>query len=181
MKLTTHIIFFNLILSNLIFSQSFFSEDSLNNRNCYWIGLGLGGNYFGPNLSVIISYNNNHDLYSFKFSKSDEFNLGVENNFDNPYLTMKEYSFLYGKTLREKIILLGLSAGLSYLNGVNRGKQIENKEYEKVKINTVGIPFEAELMLEFSNIIGAGFIFYGNINKDKVITGVMFRIKFGSF
>ena len=168
-------------LSNLIFSQSFFSDDSLNNRDCYWIGIGFGGNYFGPNFSVILSYNNNHDLYSFKFSKSDEFNLGVENNFDKPSLRLNEFSFLYGKTMRQSIVLLNLSTGLSYLNGVNRGKQIENKEYEKVEINTIGIPFEAELMFEFSKYAGAGFIFYGNINKEKSFVGGMLRLKFGLF
>jgi hypothetical protein len=181
MKHIILIIFLSVFSTNLIFSQSFFSEDSLNNRNCYWVGFGLGGNHFGPSFSVILSYNNNHDLYSLKFSRSSELNFGVENKFDNPSLQLSEYSFLYGKTLRQSVVLLSFSAGLSYLDGVSRGKQVQDKEFEKIKINTIGIPFETELMLEFSKYAGIGLTFNGNLNKEKSYVGGMFRIKVGLF
>lgn len=181
MRHIIHIMFTILFLSHQIFSQSFFSNDSLNNRICYWAGIGLGGNYFGPNLSLILSYNDNHDLYSFKFSRSSELNFGVEDNFDKPSLHLNEFSFLYGKTLRQSIVLFSVSAGLSYLDGVNRGTQIKNEEFERIKINTIGIPFETELMLEFSKYAGVGFTFYGNLNKKESYIGGMFRIKVGLF
>jgi hypothetical protein len=173
--------FITLYLSNPILSQSFFSNDSLNNRICYWTGVGFGGNYFGPNLSLILSYNNNHDLYSLKFSRSSEMNFGVEDNLYKPSLQLNEFSFLYGKTLRQSIVLFSVSVGLSYLDGVNRGNQIQNEEFEEIKINTIGIPFETELMLEFSKYAGVGFNFYGNLNKDQSYVGGMLRIKVGMF
>jgi len=156
-------------------------EDSLENKSSCWLALGIGNNYFGPNLSANLSYTFNQNLFTIKYSKSDEFRFGVENNFDEPSLEIKEYAILYGRTFRENILLFSVSAGVSYLKGVNRGKNIQYNNFEKVNISTIGFPFEAEAMFEFTNYFGIGILFYGNLNKEKVFGGVMLRLKIGWF
>ena len=157
-------------------------NDSSYYNNGYWLGLGIGNNYFGPNLCATLSFSKNENLFTFKYSKSKEFIfVGVENNSDNPSLEIAEYSLLYGRTFRKDILLFNVSAGLSYLKGINRGNNILNHQYEQINISTIGFPFEAEAMFEFTKYFGAGILFYGNINKDKTYGGGMLRIKFGWF
>lgn len=175
------ILLFILSIPPNLFASDINSKDTIQFRNAFWIGFGIGYSYFGPNLSAIIAYKNNQNIFSVKYSKSDEFNFGVDNNFDSPYLSIREYSILYGRALKEKIILFNILIGLSYITGVERGKNIQYNDFEKVNISTMSIPFETEVMFEFTDYIGIGILYYGNINKDKYFGGGMLRIKIGWF
>lgn len=171
-----------MIFSNPLLSRDLTRGDSAESEYNYWLGLGIGGNYFGPHLCANLSFTIDEHLFTIKYGKSNEFHFaGVENNYDDPQLEIREYGFLYGRFHRENILLLSLSAGISYIKGINRGKNIQYHDFEKINISTVGIPFEAEAMFEITNYAGIGLLFYGNINKDKIYKGIMFRIKAGWF
>jgi hypothetical protein len=170
-----------IFLSSFLSANNIKWEDSSEKRNSYWLGLGIGNSYFGPNLCANISFTINQNLLTIKYSKSDEFRFNVEGHYDDPALTMKEIGILYGRFYRESILLLSASIGVSYLNGVNRGRNIQYNDFEKINISTIGFPFEVETMFEFTDYAGIGIIFYGNINKEKIFTGGMLRIKLGWF
>jgi len=156
--------------------------DSTNeDKSNYWIGLGIGGNYFGPTICGNISYTINQNIITIKYANSEEFQFGVDNtNFEKPSIWLKEFGLLYGRSFRKDILLLSVSAGISYVSGINRGQNIQDHYYEKINISTIGIPIEAEAMFEFSDYVGAGFLFFANLNKEKNFNGVMLRIKIGS-
>ncbi len=182
MRKPIHIIVFILLVASNLKAGDKLSGDTLYNKTGFWIGAGLGGNYFGPTLCVNLSYKIEQNLITIKYASSEEFQFGVDNtNLDKPSIGMNEFGLLYGRCFRNKILLLSVSAGLSFINGTNRGKNISDHKFEEVKISTLGIPFEAEAMFEFSNYVGIGLLFYGNLNKDRSFGGGMLRIKVGSF
>ena len=170
-----------ILLSSFLSANNIKWEDSSVKRNSYWLGLGIGNSYFGPNICANVSFTINQNLITIKYSKSDEFRFGVENNFDEPVLSMQEFGILYGRFHRENILLLSASLGISYLNGINRGRNIQYNDFEKINISTIGFPFEAEAMFELTDYTGIGILFFGNINKEKIFTGGMLRIKIGWF
>ena len=177
--------FFKTIILLMVMSSFYLpanEKDTTVQKNGYWVGLGVGGNYFGPTFCTNLSFTINQNLFSIKYSKSDEFNLSFSGyDFEEPYLTLKEFGVLYGRIYRKSFILLSALAGISYLKGINRGRNIQYNDYETINISTLGFAFEAEVMFEFTNFIGLGILYYGNINKKKTFTGGMLRLKFGWF
>ena len=165
---------------NLLAGQ-FGDFKNLDGHRGYWIGLGIGGNYFGITGSGNLSIALDDNIFSFRYSKSDEFQFNVEGHNDEPAIRMKEVAVLYGKYLKKNNSALIFSVGISYLKGINRGKNIEFKEYEKINISTLGIPLEFEFMLGFTQNIGMGLQGYYNLNKDKMFGGVIFKLNIGLF
>jgi hypothetical protein len=181
MKKIKFLVILFIFLSSFLSANNVKWEDPSEKKHSYWLGLGIGNCYFGPNICANVSFTINQNLFTIKYSKSDELRFGVENNFDEPALSMKEFGILYGRFHRENILLLSASVGISYLNGINRGRNIQYNDYEEIKISTIGFPFEVEAMFELTNYTGIGILFYGNINKEKLYTGGMLRIKIGWF
>jgi hypothetical protein len=150
-------------------------------KSNYWVGFGIGGNYFGPTICANLSYTINQNLITIKYASSEEFQFGVDNtNLDKPSIWLKEFGFLYGRCFRKDILLLSVSAGISYTNGIIRGQNIQDHYYEKRNISTFGFPIEAEAMFEVSDYVGVGLLFFVNLNKEKNFNGGMLRIKVGS-
>ena len=155
--------------------------DNLDGHRGYWIGIGFGGNYFGITKSGNLSIAIDDNLFSIRYSKSNELRFSVEGDYYEPAIGIKEFAFLYGKYAKDNNILLTLSAGISYLKGVNRGKNIVFNEYEKLNISTIGIPLEFEFMIGFSQNIGISLLVYYNLNKDKMFGGLTFKLNVGLF
>ena len=164
-----------------IFAGQFEDFDNLDGHRGYWIGFGLGGNYFGPSVSGNFNLAINENIFSVRYTKSDEFQFNVEGHYDEPAKKLKEFALLYGRYLKKNNFVLTFSAGISYLNGVNRGRNIQFKEFEKVNISTFGVPLEMEMLFGFSKNIGISLFFYSNLNKDKIFGGVVFKLNAGSF
>ncbi len=155
--------------------------DSLDGHRGYWLGLGIGGNYFGVTQSGNVTYALNENIFMIRYTKSNEFQFNVDGVYDKPEKNMKELAFMYGKYLKSNNTILSLAAGLSYLKGTNRGANIQYHEFETENISTFGIPIQLDFMLGFTNNVGIGIQLYGNINKDKSFTGVVFKINIGLF
>jgi len=168
------------INGNLLAGQ-FEDFDDLDGHIGYWIGLGIGGNYFGVTKSVNLSIAIDDNIFSIRYSKSDEFQFNVEGHYDEPRIGLKEFAILYGKCLKKSIVALTFSTGISYLNGTNRGKNIEPKEYEKINISTLGMPLEFEFIIGFAQNVGIGLQGYYNLNKDKMFGGLIFKLNVGLF
>jgi hypothetical protein len=149
-------------------------RDLLPNPQGY-ITIGIGGGYFGPTFYSGISYVANNNIIVLRYIKGDEFQFNVEGNIYKPSLKIKEYGILYGRTFHKDILELSLSAGVGYVDGIDRGRLIQYKDYEESKISTIGIPFEARFRFDFS-FIGLGGAWYGNINKEKNLSAAVFQL-----
>jgi hypothetical protein len=178
------IMLFSILLFNSqdeFLAGQFEDFDNLDGHRGFWIGIGLGGNYFGIAKSGKLNLALNESIFSLRYTKSDEFQFNVDGNYDEPAKKLNEFALLYGRYLKKDNFVLTFSTGICYLNGVNRGKNIMFKEFEKVNISTVGLPLEMEFLIGFSNNIGISVSFYGNLNKDKIFSGAVFKLNIGSF
>jgi hypothetical protein len=179
-------IFSNILPTYNPITQSSLKADPVNNKTIYnqgyWLSLGIGKNYFGPALNFSLSYSYDNNVFTVKFIKANEFTFSPGGyDFNEPLLKLEEIGALYGKIYREGYILLSLSGGISYVYGINRGKQIQSKEYEKIKISTLGIPFEANFRIEINSFLGIGASCFGNLNNQKTYLGGMVQIYIGKF
>lgn len=145
-----------------------------------YITIGLGSGYFGPTFYSGITYTSDNNIFELRYLKGDEFQFNVEGNIYKPSLKIKEYGILYGRTYNKGILELSLSAGVGYVDGVDRGRLIQYKDYEESKISTIGIPFEARFRFDFS-FIGLGGAWYGNINHEKNLSAAVFQLSFKLF
>lgn len=177
------IIGFFVLLTTINSVYSFNMPDGESNCSYskYWLGFSVGKNYFGPKFSGNLSYNYYHHLFSLKHSSTSELRFGVENNFNEPRLELKEWDFLYGYCFRNNILEFSFSTGISFLNGVDRAKKISEHQYEKTSVSTIGLPIELDAIFEITNNFGIGIEYNGNINTHKMINSGMIKIKVGCF
>lgn len=176
------LICFLLVALTNLHAQQKDSSDYFFRNSSAWLNLGLGKSYFGPTLNFGVSYAYKNNIFSIRYLKADEFKFSAGgSNFDNPSLGLKELGFLYGLSYRNGLAFLSASAGIAYVEGTDRGKEITSKNFEPVNISTVGLPFELDCRMEFTNYIGLGFSFYGDINSEKNYYGGMIKIIFGKF
>ncbi len=171
----------NICLYVNISAGQFDKFDSLDGHRGYWLGLGIGGNYFGLTKSGNLTYAINENIFMLRYTKSSELRFNVDGIYDEPEKKISEFALMYGRYLKSNNTILSLALGLSYLNGINRGKNIEFHDFETINISTFGLPIELDFMLGFSKNIGIGIQLYSNINKDKSFTGVIFKINIGLF
>lgn len=160
-------------------SISLRAEDKSDSRNPEGlITFGIGSGYFGPSLYFGLSYISNNNLFTIRYWKADEFRFNVEGHYDEPALNCKEIGFLYGRTYQKKYLILSLSAGLAYLDGIDRGTLLSIKQYEQVAISTIGVPFEAKFRFRLG-FISLGGSWYGDLNTKRSTSGVLFELSFG--
>jgi len=163
------------------FPGQFEDFDNLDSHTGYWIGFGFGSNYFGITISGNLNLALNENIFSVRYAKSDEFRFNVEGHYDEPARGLKEFVLLYGRYLKKDNFVLRLSTGISFLSGINRGRNIEYQEFERISISTLGLPLEGEFIIGFSKNIGISLLCYGNLNKDKTFGGVVFKLNAGLF
>ena len=91
--------------------------------------------------------------------------------FNNPPKRIKEFGILYGLSFRQKVMVANFTAGLGYINGIMRGKQLDYVYYEAVKISNISIPLEANFRIEFNKYIAIGGSFFSNLNYKRSFVG----------
>jgi hypothetical protein len=150
------------------------------NTITYWVRLGIGKSYFGPTLGGNLSYAPTSSVFTLRYFKADEirFNPGGY-DYDEPALNIKELGLLYGRSSRKESLVLIISGGIGYLNGIDRGREIRPGEFEKVEISTIGFAIEAEFRIELKEYVGIGGSFFGNLNSRKSFMGGMVNIHVG--
>jgi hypothetical protein len=180
LKIIFVLIFLILTVNNLHAQEKDSTENFIQNSSA-WLRLGLGKSYFGPTTNVSLSYAYKNNIFTARFLKADEFRFGVDGSvFPNPSIGFKEFGLLYGLSQRNDIVLVSASAGIAYVNGIDRGREISPYHlYEQVNISTLGFAYEAELRVEFANFIGMGFTFFGNLNSKRNYYGGMLMITAG--
>jgi hypothetical protein len=121
-----------------------------------------------------------NNLIAVRYLKSDEFRFNVDGSYDEPALRSKEFGLLYGRTLRKEYLELSMSTGVAYIDAIERGNRIEGKQFESVRISTMGIPFEARFRIDLG-VISLGGAWYGDINNKRLSSGAMLEISLEMF
>lgn len=171
------------IISFLLCHVPLYAQDTVERTVVHpsaWITLGLGGGYFGPTFCLKASYASNNNLFSIRYLKGDEFRFNVEGQYDQPALAFKELSFLYGRSYTQHALLLSISAGIGYVAGTDRGSLIQYRDYQRVDISDVGLPFEAAFRFNLG-FVGLGGSWYGNLNSKRSFSGAMVQLSIGIF
>jgi hypothetical protein len=180
-----HRMIFKVALScSLLFINILKAEDSPVTDNDHnstgWFSFGIGGSYIGLTGYYSLSYAYKANIFTIRYLCADEFRYNVDGVYDNPSLNIREKGILYGRSYRKEFLVLSISCGVGFINGVDRGKKITEHEYEKINIGTYGMPFEARFRFEFG-FIGIGGAWFGNINSQKILSGGMVEISLGLF
>jgi hypothetical protein len=146
-----------------------------------WVSAGLGGCYFGATGYASLSFAVDRNIFSVRYIGAGEINFNPGGaNYDRPQLNVGEMGILYGRSYRQDFVLMSFSGGVGYISGVDRGKKITEKVYERVEISAIGIPFEAKIRFELA-FVGIGFTWFGNINSQKIVSGGLLEISLGVF
>jgi hypothetical protein len=178
-------IFIAMILCLSLSTQNLQSEEKPQTNDAPhiagWFSIGLGKCYFGPTGYYSLSFAYNENICTVRYLTADEFKLNFGGaSYDNPMLSIKEKGMLYGRSYRKENLFLSLSGGIGYISGIDRGKKIAEKVYERVNISTYGIPFEAKFRFDIG-FVGIGGAWFGNINRQKFLSGGLLEISIGVF
>ncbi len=176
-SLSTFLIF---AVNNLQAQEKDSTKNFIQNSSA-WLRFGFGKSYFGPTTNISLSYAYKNNIFTARFLMADEFRFAAgDSHFEEPPLSVKEFGLLYGLSQRNAIVMMSASAGIAYVNGIERGREIRFEDlYEKVNISTMGFAYEAELRVEFVSFIGMGFTFFGNLNSKRNYYGGMLIITVG--
>ena len=146
-----------------------------------WFGMGIGGCYVGLSGHYYFSFIYNGNIFTIRHLSSDELQFSPGGGpYDNPALSIQEKGFLYGRCYRKEYLLLSVSAGIGYISGIDRERKIAEHQYDQVNISTYGIPFEAKFRLNIG-FIGFGGGWFGNINRQKFLSGGMIELSIGVY
>jgi hypothetical protein len=142
----------------------------------------LGKNFVGLSYGMGIAYGFNNHLITLRFIGADEFDIQIVGvhpfEEDTPSEKLRDIGLLYGRYFVDGNSLFSLSAGISYLTGVKRGKLISDHEFEKKDLATLSFPIEIKAIRFSSKSFGLGLTGLANINKNKTIFAGMLGLYF---
>jgi len=96
---------------------------------------------------------------------------------------IEELGLLYGKmwNLYEDILMMNVSIGISRVSGKKLGKLLYFLEYEKIRIETFGIPFSIQLFNKFSGPVALCLHIFGNYNQESSFYGILLGLQFTKY
>ena len=96
---------------------------------------------------------------------------------------IEELGLLYGKmwNLYEDILMMNVSIGISRVSGKKLGKLLYFLEYEKIRIETFGIPFSIQLFNKFGGPVALCLHIFGNYNKESSFYGILLGFQFTKY
>lgn len=153
------------------------SEEQLSR---YWMGLSLGAGVMGqdqgdgdkPSLiagAVYGSLRNDNIIISLRRTMLSGLLFGDH---------MNDTAILFGFILVEENSLVSLSTGIGRVKG-SRASRCLSCEREPVSA-TIGMAFGLQVHFWPNNPVGAGFYFFGNLNKEASLGGVALGFRFGN-
>lgn len=101
-----------------------------------------------------------------------------------PGESVGDIGILVGMISNNKYFKASISAGLSSVRGVRRGRYIGTygccqREYEKISFNTIGLPIESQLLLTPFSFLGIGINVFANINMEEAYLGALICLQIG--
>jgi hypothetical protein len=181
MRRNVHILVLGYLFLSAVASQAQDNNaDASVYREAYWATFGIGTSRSGPCIFFSLSYANKSNLFTLRYLTADEFRFNVAGRYDEPAQRLREVGFLYGRPYRNQALVLSLSAGLGYVEAVDRGRMISFNDYERVDISTLCLPFEATFRFEVG-LFGIGGSWYGNVNPKRSNSGGVLQLSLGVF
>jgi hypothetical protein len=137
-----------------------------------WFSVGLGGCSVGPAAQLQFSIIHKKAFLSVRGLFSKERLLTLFGDLKSPENSISDIGILCGIRSAIQGGFVSFSAGMSRVAGVQRGKYLystgfflDAKDvYERISINTMGIPFEAKITLDAGKW-GIGIGVSGNVNS----------------
>jgi len=148
---------------------------------------GLGSHPDAPSFGGSLCYQSGKNLLSFRYLRNEEFHIFLT---DSPLETVWDVGVLYGRIAKASYGFASISAGISLVGGVRRGRYLSSSGgwfvwfgtnyYEENGFITVGIPVEAQLFWTPLAFFGIGFYGFANLNIEKSFVGALLCIQFGT-
>jgi hypothetical protein len=174
---------------SFVYGQKTSSDSS---GHFFWVNGGVGGSLVhgglgshpgAPSFGGSLCYQSGKNLLSFRYLRNEEFQiLGA----DSPSETVWDVGVLYGRIAKASYGFASISAGISLVGGVRRGRYLSSSGgwfgtsyYEENDFITVGIPVEAQLFWTPLPFFGIGFYGFANLNTEKSFVGALLCIQFG--
>jgi len=165
----------------ITFSCNAFAQDTIggSGNNYFWINGGVGVGSLGLAGGAGLTWVTPDYIISVRYAANTEFNIFGP----TPEESVVDVGLLYGIYSSSKYGFASIAAGLSYVNGVRRGKILANgllgDAYEKVPFQTIGIPLEAQLIWRPFSVVGIGFYFFADINSEMSNVGGLITLQIG--
>lgn len=163
-----------LLLPLIICAQDSLKKDMRVNRFGFGCGVGIDKHENNSSLNVALSvdYNiqRNAHLFGIGYHSSDEFGIIFT---PKPNARINSYEITYGRVITKSKYFTTLSGGLSYNFRIERGKYIRSDGflgpdvYEKLRINTIGVPVMLRRILITLRNYGIGLELYANFNTKS--------------
>ncbi len=174
-----------------IFSIQSFSQIVDFSKDKFWIDLGMGSyRSFDKTdgFTGYISANLYKDslLYKVRYQAYEEFNLFGPHPSEEFY----DIGIMLGKGFSGKYSHILFSCGLGVTGGTMRGKLLyteptgdfsinDPRHFEGDRFITPSIPLEIDILFKPVKYLGAGVIFYGNLNFKQPMYGFVIRVGIG--
>jgi len=174
---------------SFVYGQKTSSDSS---GHFFWVNGGVGGSLVhgglgsdpgAPSFGGSLYYQSGINLLSFRYLRNEEFQiLGP----DSPLETVWDVGVLYGRIAKASYGFASVSAGISLVGGVRRGRYLSSsggwfgtRYFEEKNFITVGIPVEAQLFWTPLAFFGIGLYGFANLNIEKSFVGALLCIQFG--
>jgi hypothetical protein len=176
-----------LITMLLVNTLVVFPQENKTTSSLYWIDAGVGGDNNGLSGQISINYVNKIVIYKIRYIRSQEFDILGSSS---PKETMNDFGILFGMTYSRKLIQLSGSGGIGVAKGIRHGDFLYQESsgdfdafgtqhYEKKTFTRVGLPLEVECSFKPAKSFGIGLGAYANLNKDRSLFGLLFKIQIG--
>ena len=141
--------------------------------------------HMGFSFGGFIAFLKKNNIYSLRYIRNDRihYTLPVNPSQSENREYIDELGLLYGKiwNLYEDILMMNISIGISRVNGQKLGRLLDNFEYEKIKIETFGIPFSFQLFNRFNGPLAICIHFFGNYNNESSFYGILLGLQFTKY
>jgi len=177
--------FFAILVNLITLTDTLNAQVDDTDKTRMWVSIGLGkyGGDAAYKLSVSQSWKNH--LLACRIIKSEEIRFNVEGHYDKPQRNAKGVAIMYGRFYRrhsgKQAGQLSLTAGVSYVNGIYRGNQLQYDYFEEKKISTISFALEGNFRLEFGKYFGIGFAAFSDMNRQKSYFGGAIELQLGKF
>jgi hypothetical protein len=146
----------------------------------WWLSAGLGAGPRGLALGIGYMKQTRKSAFSLRFAGMQELGDIIFDTSDQPKESDWDVGILYGIHWNSEV---AISAGLSVIGGVRRGKFLYEEEgffssavYERLKYQTLGIPIEVQLMAPPVKRFGFGITGLVNFNSHDTFYAVLLNI-----
>jgi hypothetical protein len=164
------------------------SQNKISNSAHNWINGGIGVCSFGLSSGANFSHQSGKKLISVRATYNEELNIFGPSPSEQAW----DVGVMYGRIAKSKYGFASISAGLGLVNGVKRGRYIDDDfqgrygwfaividRYEKIDFLTLGIPAEIQAFWTPFSKLGIGITLYGNFNPEKSFAGLLVSIQIG--